>query len=206
MVTTLLDYKKALSPHEVGEQLGLKVQFVMRLLRTGEIKGFKAGKFWRINPSDVDAYINRCVDAGNAKNFISKETMAKFQFHAGLKSKKFGPEMIKKMEGKIQEIMQTLPAEDAHRKIPAIAKLKSLIKTNADKRKQVQSIPGKLEELADEAYPGIMGLINEDPGTLVAMFMAEAEEDEPVEEDAVEPEAKAPAKEAQSIVEYSKSS
>jgi excisionase family DNA binding protein len=204
MKTPMLDNIKVLSPQEVAEQLGHKVPFIKRLLRTGELKGFKTGKFWRTTQSDVDAYIKNCVEAGNTKNLIGKETMAKFQFHGGLRTKKSAPVMVERMEAKIQEIMLTLPEEDEHSKIPAIAKLKALIKTNADKRKQVDSIPGLLEQLADEAYPGIRQLINEDPGALVAMFLSDAEEDEVLERAVVEIDAEAVVEGAQSMVEYSK--
>jgi len=38
----------AMAPQEVAEVLGVKVQFVMRLLRAGKLKGGKMGKFWRV--------------------------------------------------------------------------------------------------------------------------------------------------------------
>jgi len=39
------------SPEKVAEILDVKKAFVMRLLRSGELKGSKMGKFWRVTES-----------------------------------------------------------------------------------------------------------------------------------------------------------
>jgi len=44
---------RALSPKEVAEYLGVHHKTVLKMLRTGRLKGIKVGRTWRIRPSDV---------------------------------------------------------------------------------------------------------------------------------------------------------
>lgn len=51
MTGTLLNVK------QVQELLGLSERTVFRLIKSGDLKGFKAGREWRFEQSDIDTYI-----------------------------------------------------------------------------------------------------------------------------------------------------
>lgn len=53
MPERLLDVK------QVQEVLGLSERTVFRLIKTGELKGFKAGRAWRFEEADIENYIKR---------------------------------------------------------------------------------------------------------------------------------------------------
>jgi len=53
MTSTLLDIK------QVQERLGVSERTIFNLLRRGDLKGFKAGRAWRFEESDIEAYIKR---------------------------------------------------------------------------------------------------------------------------------------------------
>ena len=42
---------------QVQEILGLSERTIFRLIKDGELKGFKAGREWRFEQKDIDAYI-----------------------------------------------------------------------------------------------------------------------------------------------------
>jgi len=44
---------RLLSPEEVADILGVHIETVRRLLRSGKIRGKKFGKFWRIKESEI---------------------------------------------------------------------------------------------------------------------------------------------------------
>lgn len=48
-----------LNLEQVAKQLGVSERTVLRLLDAKEIKGFKVGRVWRFQQSDVDEYIER---------------------------------------------------------------------------------------------------------------------------------------------------
>ena len=48
-----------LTPEQVAKILNIKERRVQELLRNGNLIGMKIGKDWRIDPADLDAYIER---------------------------------------------------------------------------------------------------------------------------------------------------
>ncbi len=44
---------------QVQERLDLSERTVFRLIKSGELKGFKAGREWRFEESDIKDYIKR---------------------------------------------------------------------------------------------------------------------------------------------------
>lgn len=53
MAGPLLDIK------QVQEKLGVSERTVFRLIDKGELTGFKVGRAWRFEESDIDSYIER---------------------------------------------------------------------------------------------------------------------------------------------------
>ncbi len=53
MACELLNVKQA------QEILRISERTVFRLIKDGELMGFKVGREWRFEPSDIDAYIER---------------------------------------------------------------------------------------------------------------------------------------------------
>jgi excisionase family DNA binding protein len=51
--------RKTLNIKQVQEVLNLSERTVFRLIKSGELKGFKAGREWRFEESDLDLYIER---------------------------------------------------------------------------------------------------------------------------------------------------
>ena len=50
---------KMLNIKEVRELLDLSERTIFRLIKDGKLKGFKAGREWRFEQKDIDAYIAR---------------------------------------------------------------------------------------------------------------------------------------------------
>jgi excisionase family DNA binding protein len=48
---------RLLNIKQVQELLGLSERTVFRLIKNNDLKGFKAGREWRFEESDIDAYI-----------------------------------------------------------------------------------------------------------------------------------------------------
>ncbi len=48
-----------LTPEEVAQKLKLHPSTIMRLLRTGQIPGYKVVGSWRINPTELDAWMEQ---------------------------------------------------------------------------------------------------------------------------------------------------
>jgi excisionase family DNA binding protein len=51
--------KQLLDTKQVQERLGVSERTIFNLLRRGDLKGFKAGRSWRFEESDIEAYIKR---------------------------------------------------------------------------------------------------------------------------------------------------
>lgn len=51
--------KELLNIKQVQDILGISERTAFRLIKGGELKGFKVGREWRFEPSDIDAYIER---------------------------------------------------------------------------------------------------------------------------------------------------
>ncbi len=50
---------KLLDVKQVREMLGLSERTVFRLIKSGELKGFKVGREWRFEESDITDFIQR---------------------------------------------------------------------------------------------------------------------------------------------------
>jgi len=48
---------KLLTPEQAAEILGVKLRTMREWLRTGRIKGVKAGALWRIRENDLEAFL-----------------------------------------------------------------------------------------------------------------------------------------------------
>jgi len=57
--------------------------------------------------------------------------------------------------------------------VPKIAKLKSVVETREAKKQTLETIPERLNQLSETAYPGMMALAEEDPEAIEAHFVAE---------------------------------
>lgn len=66
MASELLNIK------QVKEKLRLSERTVFRLIKTGELKGFKAGREWRFEESDIDAYIKEQREKA-ARNVVGNQ-------------------------------------------------------------------------------------------------------------------------------------
>ncbi len=51
--------KELLNVKQVQEILDLSERTIFRLIKNKELKGFKAGREWRFEQSDIDDYIDR---------------------------------------------------------------------------------------------------------------------------------------------------
>ena len=51
--------ERYLTPQEVADKLVIKNRTVLEWLRTGKLKGVKAGKVWRIRESDLEEFLHR---------------------------------------------------------------------------------------------------------------------------------------------------
>ena len=60
--------KKPIGTAEAAEMLGVLPQTVVRLIRDGEIPGFKVRDVWRVYREDVEAYIQRQMERAKHPN------------------------------------------------------------------------------------------------------------------------------------------
>jgi len=63
--------KELLDVKQVCEILKLSERTVFRLIKNGELHGFKAGREWRFEPSDIDSYIEKQRASSLAKTVQS---------------------------------------------------------------------------------------------------------------------------------------
>lgn len=49
------------TPEEIAEKLKVTRLTVHRWLRSGDLKGFKAGKMWRVTREDLEKFLNRDI-------------------------------------------------------------------------------------------------------------------------------------------------
>lgn len=60
---------RLLTPEEVAAQLRVTLPTVYAWLKMGRLRGLRAGKFWRIRPVDLEAFLNPSpeeIERGNA--------------------------------------------------------------------------------------------------------------------------------------------
>ena len=48
---------KYLSPEQIAERLNVSAQSVRAWLRTGKLKGVRAGRLWRVRESDLETFL-----------------------------------------------------------------------------------------------------------------------------------------------------
>jgi len=70
MARELLDVK------QLQEILHLSERSIFRLIKEGEIKGFKVGREWRFEQSDIDDYIERQRQEAERRRSQSKQEEA----------------------------------------------------------------------------------------------------------------------------------
>lgn len=51
--------EKVLTPAQVAERLQVSVFSIQEWLRQGKLKGFKAGKLWRIREADLEEFMRK---------------------------------------------------------------------------------------------------------------------------------------------------
>ena len=166
----------AMAPKEVAEVLGVKVQFVMRLLRAGKLKGGKMGKFWRVYPSAVQAYVDQCMEAGNGRSKASEGTLNKMKYNAGLKRMTMAPKSFERLDTDIKRLKGEIQIRNQLARVPKIARLKSTVEAKEEKRRQIDGMPDLLNNLSELAYPGMRELADEDPDDLEDQFTREAQD------------------------------
>lgn len=162
------------TPQQVANILGVKPSHIKRLLRNGDLKGLKLGKFWRIPKAELDAFCADCAKEHCGKGTISDGTRNKIRFHAGLKSKDAMPSCIDRMAARIQIIKAQLPQQDTFNKIASVDKLRSAVMEREASRHKLDDMPNYLSALAQQAYPGAVDLVDEDPDALEQRFTNEA--------------------------------
>lgn len=72
---TVYDWNKipvVLDPPLIGVLLGLHPDTVTKLIRTGKLKGFRVGKFWRMNRRDL---MELCGEKEEKHEEIQKEQL-----------------------------------------------------------------------------------------------------------------------------------
>ena len=168
----------AMAPQEVAEVLGVKVQFVMRLLRAGNLKGGKMGKFWRVYPSAVKAYMDHCMEAANGRPEASDDTLNRMRYNAGLKSMAMAPKSFERLDTDIKRLKGEIQIRNQLARVPKIAKLKSTVEAKEEKSRQMENMPDLLNNLSELAYPGMRELADEDPDDLEKRFVRDAQDSE----------------------------
>ena len=72
--------KELLNVKQVQDTLGVSERTVFRLIKSGELHGFKVGREWRFEPSDIDDYIER--QRRKAEQLISSQGEGKAEQEA----------------------------------------------------------------------------------------------------------------------------
>lgn len=49
--------REFLNIKQVQQILGISERTVFRYIKSGELKGFKAGRAWKFEPADIDAFV-----------------------------------------------------------------------------------------------------------------------------------------------------
>lgn len=158
------------SPKKVAEILDVNEAFVLRLLRSGNLKGFKMGKFWRVTESALTEYCISNSNNNKGKSTISSAMRNKIKFHANIKSQNKMPEALERMEKAIKKIKRKLPDQGKYQKVAMVAKLKALVEEREEILRRLEEMPGKMEALAEKAYAEATNLIDQDPDDLEALF------------------------------------
>lgn len=162
------------SPAKVADIMEVKKSFVMRLLRQGQLKGFKMGKFWRISDEHLNSFIASMHGNGNGKKRMSADTKYKIRFHATLKSQDTLPKTVEEIEGTILSLKDDLQKKTGLKKIVTIAKLQSAVTLREQLKAKLGSMDSTLEHIGSKAYPKLIGLANKDADALEILFEEDA--------------------------------
>lgn len=164
------------SPKSVAEALEVRESFVKRLLRDGQLKGFRLGKFWRITEESLDEYCARCGKNGNGHHGASETVRNKMKFHANLRSGDILPGTMERLTQEISKLKGSLQAETGHKKVAMIAKLQMAVTVREDLRKRLEGLDSELTELGAKAYPDLADLVDTSPDALEEIFVLSAKE------------------------------
>ena len=164
------------SPKTVAELLEVKESFVKRLLREGEIKGFKLGKFWRMTQDSLDDYCATCGNNGNGHHLASKDMRNKIKFHANLRSGDVLPTSLEKLTSEISKLKEDLRAEKGHKKVAIIAKMHTAVTLREQVRRRIEGLDNELTDLGAKAYPDVAALVDTNPDALEEIFTLAANE------------------------------
>jgi excisionase family DNA binding protein len=164
------------SPKTVAELLEVKESFVKRLLRDGEIKGFKLGKFWRMPQESLDDYCASCGNNGNGNHRASEDMRNKIKFHANLRSGVALPNSFERLTSEISRLKEDLRAEKGHKKVALIAKMQMAVTLREQTRRRIEGLDNELTDLGAKAYPDVADLVDTNPDTLEEIFTGAANE------------------------------
>jgi excisionase family DNA binding protein len=181
MKDTSHDYpvdNRLMTTNEAAERLGVKDAYIKRMCRENKIRASKLGKFWRITEPALAEYIEDMTRNGKPAG-LKKETKDRIVFHAKLRSQNMTPNSIDNLNEKIARLKADLDEEENKmKKIALIHKFRTLVEKREIKQTNFKNIPKTLETLADQAFPDIKDLVNEDPDNLEKIFSGHVE-DEP---------------------------
>ena len=169
-----IESKMVYSPEKVAEIMEVKKSFVMRLLREGQLKGIKMGKFWRVPEKYLNEYFANCDQNGTGKSQMSVDTKNKIRFHANLKSQHTVPETVEKLERTILELKDKLQHQTVYKRVATIAKFQSAITVREELKAKLDSMPAILDEIGSKAYPELINLVDKDADSLEALFVKDA--------------------------------
>ena len=158
------------SPKTAAELLEVKESFVKTLLRDGQLKGLKLGKFWRVTQEGLDDYCARCGNNGNGHNGVSQDMKNKIKFHANLRSGDVLPNSFGKLTNEISKLKEDLQAEAGHKKVAIIAKLQMAVTLREQVRRRLNGLDTELTDLGMKAYPDLAGLVETAPDALEEIF------------------------------------
>jgi excisionase family DNA binding protein len=68
--------EQLLSPEQVAERLQVSAYTAVKWMRQGLIKARKLGKFWRVKPEDLEAFIEGGTQADRADAAAAEEARA----------------------------------------------------------------------------------------------------------------------------------
>ena len=89
------------------------------------------------------------------------------------RSMDMAPQSFEKLNSDIDRLKGEIQIRNQLARIPKIAMLKSTVEQREEKRQKLEELPAQLDNISDEAYPGIKELVDEDPDDLEAMFAGE---------------------------------
>ncbi|MFO7557605.1 MAG: helix-turn-helix domain-containing protein [Desulfobacterales bacterium] len=168
--------KKLYTPKEVAEMFGLKPKYVNDLIRQGILKAKVIGKFKRSSQEDINSFMANLDDSSKGGKRIDEKVRNIIKYHAKLRSKDNTPKVIQKMSDRISEMKENLRTlADSDKKIPVVAKFKSTISAKVENEKKMEAFPAEIEELSEQAYPGMRDYVDEDIDALEEVFTREAQ-------------------------------